>query len=99
MTPGADTLTTAAWLFASTYVLVFALGLQSLNVNGGHYAAAFFTSFGIGASNLVLFKMAPDAGGIEIVAYLAGGPLGIVSAMRAHPYIVRLYRRQKGTAS
>lgn len=99
MATSADTLITAAWLFASTYVLVFALGLQSLNVNGGHYAAAFFTSFAIGASNLVLFKMAPDAGGIEIVAYLAGGPLGIVSAMRAHPYIVRLYGRQKGTAS
>ncbi len=94
MIAGADTLITAAWLFASTYVLVFALGLQSLNVNGGHYAAAFFTSFGIGASNLVLFKMAPDAGGIEIVAYLTGGPLGIVSAMRAHPYMVRLYGRR-----
>jgi len=97
--PSADTLATAAWLFASTYALVFALGLQSLNVNGGHYAAAFFTSFCIGASNPVLFKLAPDAGGIQIVAYLAGGPLGIVSAMRAHPYIVRLYGRQKGTAS
>lgn len=93
MSAGADTLTTAAWLFASTYVLVFALGLQSLNVNGGHYRAAFITSLGIGGSNLVLFKMAPDASGLEIIAYLAGGPLGIVSAMRAHPYIVRLYRR------
>jgi len=94
MTLVADTFTTAAWLFSSTYVLVFALGLQSLNVNGGHFIAAFFTSFGIGASNLVLFKLAPEAGGIEIVAYLAGGPLGIVSAMRAHPYIVRLYGRR-----
>ena len=85
---------TAVALFASTYVLVFALGLQSLNVNGGHYRAAFVTSLGIGASNLVLFKMAPDASGLEIIAYLAGGPLGIVSAMRAHPYIVRLYGRR-----
>ena len=93
--PSADTLVTAAWLFASTYVLVFALGMQSLNVNGGHYAAAFFTSFCIGASNLVLFKLAPNASGLEIAAYLAGGPLGIVSAMRAHPYIVRLYRRRR----
>lgn len=86
---------TAAALLLSTYALVFALGLQSLNVNGGHYRAAFITSLGIGASNLVLFKMAPDASGLEIIAYLAGGPLGIVSAMRAHPYIVRLYRRRR----
>lgn len=86
---------TAAALLLSTYALVFALGLQSLNVNGGHYRAAFLTSLAIGGSNLVLFKLAPDASGLEIAAYLAGGPLGIVSAMRAHPYIVRLYRRRR----
>mgnify|MGYP000951505099 CR=1 FL=1 len=86
---------TAAALLLSTYALVFALGLQSLNVNGGHYRAAFLTSLAIGGSNLVLFKLAPNASGLEIAAYLAGGPLGIVSAMRAHPYIVRLYRRRR----
>lgn len=72
-------------LFVSTFVLVCALGLQSLNVNGGHYVAAFFTSFAIGASNLVLFKLAPNAGPSEIAAYLSGGPLGIVAAMGLHP--------------
>lgn len=86
---------TAAALLLSTYALVFALGLQSLNVNGGHYRAAFLTSLAIGGSNLVLFKLAPNASGLEIAAYLAGGPLGIVSAMRAHPYIVRLYGRRR----
>ena len=85
---------TAAALLLSTYALVFAIGLQSLNVNGGHYRAAFLTSLAIGGSNLVLFKLAPNASGLEIAAYLAGGPLGIVSAMRAHPYIVRLYCRR-----
>ena len=39
---------TSIALFASTFALVFFLGLQSLNVNNGHYRAAFFTSFGIG---------------------------------------------------
>ena len=90
---------TAVLLLSSTYVLVFALGLQSLNVNGGHRAAAFFTSFVIGVSNLVLFKLAPDAGGLEVAAYLAGGPLGIVSAMRAHPYMVRFYKRRAGATT
>lgn len=84
---------TAVALFASTFALVFALGLQSLNVNGGHRWLAFGTSFAIGAANLVLFKLAPDATGIEIAGYLAGGPLGIVAAMAAHPHLVRLYRR------
>lgn len=75
---------TALALFVSTFALVFFLGLQSLNVNGGDYRAAFLTSFAIGGSNLVLFKLAPDAGGIDIAAFLLGGPFGIVSSMAFH---------------
>jgi len=75
---------TTLYIFLSTFALVFALGFQSLNVNKGHYIAAFFTSFGIGLSNLVLFKTIPQAGGIEIAAFLLGGPFGIVASMRAH---------------
>ena len=81
---------TAALLFCSTFCLVFFLGLQSLNVNNGHKLAAFLTSFGIGASNLVLFKLAPDASGMEIAAFLTGAPFGIVASMYAHPWLVRL---------
>ena len=82
-------------LFASTFILVFALGLQSLNVNRGHYRAAFFTSFAIGAANLILFKLAPDATGIDIAAFLLGGPIGIISAMRAHPWIHNVFGRSE----
>ena len=74
----------ALLLFGSTLALVFFLGLQSLNVNGGRYLAAFITSFGIGAANLALFKLAPDASGLEIAAYLSGGPVGIVASMCLH---------------
>ncbi len=71
-------------LFASTFALVFALGMQSLNVNGGHYKAAFVNSFLIGASNLVLFKVVPHANTGEMLAYLMGGPFGIITSMWAH---------------
>lgn len=74
-------------LFVSTFALVFALGIQSLNVNNGHYRAAFITSFAIGIANLILYKLAPDASGTEIAAFLAGGPFGIICAMRAHPWL------------
>lgn len=74
----------AILIFISTFFLVFALGFQSLNVNGGHYKAAFLTSFLIGTSNLVLFKTVPDASWIEMAAYLGGGPFGIVASMWAH---------------
>lgn len=72
---------TAAYLLASTFVLVFCLGLQSQLVNNGHFMSAFVNSLAIGSANLVLFKLAPSANGIEIAAYLLGGPFGIVASM------------------
>lgn len=73
----------ALFLFISTFALVFALGLQSQLTNNGHYAMAFINSVCIGAANLVVLKLGPEAAGIEIAAYLAGGPFGIVCAMYA----------------
>ena len=74
----------ALLIFASTFILVFALGFQSLNVNSGHYKAAFSTSFAIGLSNLILFKTVPQAGLVEIGAYLMAGPFAIVLSMYVH---------------
>lgn len=71
-------------IFISTCILVFALGFQSLNVNNGHYLAAFLTSFAIAASNLVLFKTVPQADWLQMLAYMSGGPVGIVASMWAH---------------
>lgn len=75
---------TETLLFGSTFVAVFALGLQSLNVNGGHVLAAFLTSFLIGASHLFLYRLMPQASASEIAAYLFGGPFGIVASMWFH---------------
>ena len=78
-----------ALLFGSTFVLVFFLGMQSRNVNTHQYGAAFFTSFGIGISQLILYKLAPNASSIEVAGYLLGGPFGIVTAMLTHARITR----------
>lgn len=71
-------------LFASCFISVFALGFQSLNVNGGHYAAAFMTSFVIGLGHLALYRLMPEASITELAAYLMGGPFGITASMWAH---------------
>jgi hypothetical protein len=71
------------------------LGVQSLNVNNGHHWAAFCTSFGIGASNLVLFKLAPEANTTEMLAYLLGGPFGILAAMWLHPRLALWFKRRE----
>lgn len=68
-------------LLISTYVVVFALGAQSLFVNNGRYVLAFCNSFVIGICNLALFKLTPEATGWQIASFLIGGPLGIVSVM------------------
>lgn len=74
---------TAIALFVSTFALVFFLGLQSLFVNHRYYLAAAVNSLAIGTSNLILFKLAPEATGLEIAGFLLGGPLGISAAMWA----------------
>lgn len=71
-------------IFGSAFFVVFFLGLQSLNVNQGHYAAAFFTSFFIGLSHIALYRYLPDPTLPHLVAYLLGGPLGIVASMWIH---------------
>lgn len=76
---------TALIIFFATFVVVFALGFQSLNVNQGHHKAAFLNSLVIGLSNLVILKMVPDTSALlEILAYLFGGPFGIVASMWVH---------------
>ena len=82
-------------LFSSTFLLVFFLGLQSLNVNGGHLLAAFLCSFAIGFSQLLVLKLGPDAGITESIAYLAGGPFGIICSMHTHGWIKRQRRPRK----
>lgn len=61
-----------------------ARGFQSLNVNNGHYFAAALTSFVVGAMQMILLKLGPDASSIEIGTFVGGGPLGIVACMWAH---------------
>lgn len=77
-------MTSALLCFASTFVAVFALGLQSLNVNQGHYWAAAGTSLLIGGGHIALYKFMPGANAADIAGYLAGGVTGITSSMWFH---------------
>lgn len=88
---------TAIALFAASYTVVLALGLQSLNVNRGHRLLAFVNSLVIGASNLVLLKYVPGpTSAYDVAGYLLGGPFGIVTSMWLHPHITRLEQRLRG---
>jgi hypothetical protein len=71
-------------IFASVFCVVFCLGLQSQLVNNGHAVLAAMNSLAIGAANIVLYKLAPNATGPEIAAYILGGPAAIVCSMFAY---------------
>jgi hypothetical protein len=81
------------YLFLAAFLTVFALGFQQQNVIGRHYFAAVITSLAIGSAQLFLWRIAPTATPPEIAATLAGGPVGIVAAMYAHPRIARWWKR------
>lgn len=87
----------AAYLFGSTFLLVFALGMQSQLTNNGHYVMAFTNSLFIGSANLVVLKLGPEAIGLDVFAYLAGGPLGIVCSMYVFRRWVRRPARKSAT--
>lgn len=78
---------TTLLLFASTFGLVFALGLQSQFVNNGHYGAAFANSLMISVAQLGALQIVHATTPMHYAAYVVGGPLGIVSSMV-------LYRRR-----
>ena len=75
---------TSIGIFLATFVTVFCLGFQSLNVNRGHYFSAMITSLAIGSSHIVLYKYLPDGSLADCLAYLMAGPLAITSSMWAH---------------
>ena len=76
-------------LFLSAFFTVFLLGFQQQNVIGRHYLAATIVSIGIGLAQIFLYRLVPTASLTEILATLAGGPIGITAAMYLHPKILR----------
>lgn len=85
----------ALFILAATFAVVLFLGLQSLNVNGGHKLLAVLTSFGISVANLFILKVMPGpTDGLELVAYMTGGPLGIWVSMCIHPWVVRRFGKK-----
>lgn len=79
-------------LFAITFVLVFLLGIQQLNVQFGQRAQAFVTSLAIAWLQLWLLKIMPQpTSWLDNTGYLLGGPFGILAAMRWHPWLSRVF--------
>lgn len=74
-------------LFASTFVAVFLLGLQSQFVRDKQKLASFITSIGIGTCQLFMLKLAPNATMFESISFVFGGAFGIVCSIYVHNYL------------
>lgn len=74
-------------LFISSFLAVFLLGFQQLNVAGNHYISAVIVSFGISGCQIFLWRTIGDADSIGVLVTMAGGAFGIISAMYFHPKI------------
>jgi hypothetical protein len=83
-------------IFASTFLSVFALGLQSLNVNQGHYLAAALTSVLISTGHVALYKYMPEAQLEQLAAYYTGAIAGILSSMWFHRRFKDWWTRWRG---
>lgn len=85
---------TAALLFAASFVVVLALGLQQINVERRSILAAALTSPLIGLATFVQIKLIPGPTDVlDVLGYLLGGSAGIVSAIALHPHLLRLAGR------
>jgi hypothetical protein len=82
-----------AALFFSSYTIVLLLGLQSQLVRDKHIVLSFITSLGIGTCQLFLFKLAPDAGIYESIAFILGGACGIVSSIFLHTFLLKYIKK------
>ena len=73
-------------LFASSFLSVFLMGFQQLNVEHRKYLLSFVTSFGMTFFNYCIFKLLPQGGfqADQFFNFAIGGALGIVCAMYAH---------------
>lgn len=81
---------TSLAIFLASLVVVFALGVQQLNVNEGRRAWAFATSIVIGLATLVQLKLLPGPTTLlDICGYLLGSAIGIVASMWAYPRLFR----------
>ncbi len=80
-------------LFASQFVCVTLLVIQSVNNNHGRVLLGAITSLGIGVAQIATFKLLPDAGWSEMVAWIAAGPVANLAAQWIKRHDIAKIRR------
>lgn len=84
-------------IFIAQFLMIFLLGLQSINVNRGHKLIAALTSFGLGVAGFYVtgtIAQAYQEGMFSstFISFIFAGPCGIVCSMFAHPHLVKMFK-------
>jgi hypothetical protein len=82
-----------AILFASQFVTVALLVIQSQNNVHGHFWLAAGTSVLIGVAQVATFKLLPTADASELVAWIAAGPFANMFAQWVKRHDISKIRR------
>ena len=82
-------------LFSSQFLCVLLLVVQSINNNHGRALLGAITSVGIGITQIVTFKLLPDASVSEMIAWISAGPLANVAAQVIKRHDIDKIRRLK----
>lgn len=85
-------------IFLSQFLCVFLLGIQSLMVRDSNLQGAAMGSLMIGISQFYIFSIigglsADDIGSYSWLAFILAGPIAIVISIKAHPLILKLFKR------
>lgn len=85
-------------MFASSFFVVFLLGIQSKNVNQSRYLAAIVTSFGISIGQFLFAKYASTGNLWAFLTCATGGCAGIAYSIWFYDNVLH-HRRHKQRAS
>ena len=86
-------------IFLAQFVMIWFLGLQSINVNRGHRLIAAMTSFCLGVTGFYVTGTIAEVyeDGMFTTMFLSfvlAGPCGIVTSMICHPYIIKFFGKE-----
>jgi len=82
-------------IFCSAFTIVCLLGLQSNFVRDKNKTMSFIFSGLIGLCEILILKSVPNAGLYEMIAFVLGGPCGIVTSIVLHNQFLKLTRKDK----
>ena len=79
-------------LFFGSFVFVFALSFQQHNIHYKRYFPALINAAFIAALNLIVVRLGSQASPSEMLAFIAGQPIGTLAAMWLHEYRMKNHR-------